>query len=529
MLDALENPNQNAFIIGREETAMGPSYLLDEGEGHLMTVASTGAGKGVGCIIPNLLHYDGPAVVIDPKGEAYQVSAEYRRKMGQEVILLDPFNITGDEENKSSFNPLDIIRLGQDVEVDDVQEFSHMLVQNTATKDPFWDTAARLMCQGLLLHVAHHAPTALRNIAEVAYLANQSSKETEYTHKEMMRTKVPFVKKVGAIGSGFEPKVKASVYSVFQTHMECFNSEAVALATKKTSFDLKDFYMGKAMTIYIVLPPEKLSSHAALLRLWVGAFMSILTRRSAAPEKKTLLVIDEAAQLGNMPEITKMTTLLRGYGVRLWTFWQDLSQLKSLYPLEWKTLLNNCSTIQFFGFNAMLAVKEANEVIGWFHEFDMMNLKENEQVLIRGKSKPKITTRVNYLKENDFVGKHTSNARYDRTLSQEDAKKALGCVRHSDASTQAQTQLIEAIRKIDKLTGDADFNLFCRETKRLIKQKQEQLKVLRQINHKGGSSKGECSPPKNSNILPIPTKLFLEKETETLLREIEKAETDNKK
>ncbi len=36
-----------------------------------MTIASTGAGKGVGCITPALLRHKGPVVVIDPKGEMY--------------------------------------------------------------------------------------------------------------------------------------------------------------------------------------------------------------------------------------------------------------------------------------------------------------------------------------------------------------------------------------------------------------------------------------------------------------------------
>lgn len=73
-----------------------------------MTIASTGAGKGVGCIIPALLRQKGPVVVIDPKGGNYAVTARAMREMGQQVVLLDPFKFTGVEKT-DSLNPLDMI------------------------------------------------------------------------------------------------------------------------------------------------------------------------------------------------------------------------------------------------------------------------------------------------------------------------------------------------------------------------------------------------------------------------------------
>ena len=42
------------------------NYLQWAGDGHIISVAPTRAGKGVGCVIPNLLNYSGSMVVIDP-------------------------------------------------------------------------------------------------------------------------------------------------------------------------------------------------------------------------------------------------------------------------------------------------------------------------------------------------------------------------------------------------------------------------------------------------------------------------------
>ena len=51
-------------------------------DGHVLTCAPTGAGKGIGAVIPNLLTYPGSAFVLDLKGETYAVTARARREIG---------------------------------------------------------------------------------------------------------------------------------------------------------------------------------------------------------------------------------------------------------------------------------------------------------------------------------------------------------------------------------------------------------------------------------------------------------------
>src|SRR5438067_12823330 len=80
-------------FVPRNDHAPTGEPLWYLGDNHLMTVAPTGAGKGRGVIIPNLLSYPGPVVIVDPKGEAYQTTARRRRQMGQRVIILDPFRV----------------------------------------------------------------------------------------------------------------------------------------------------------------------------------------------------------------------------------------------------------------------------------------------------------------------------------------------------------------------------------------------------------------------------------------------------
>ena len=46
-------------------------------------------------MVPALLTWPGPAIFVDPKGEAYAVTAARRAAFGQRVVLFDPFGVTG--------------------------------------------------------------------------------------------------------------------------------------------------------------------------------------------------------------------------------------------------------------------------------------------------------------------------------------------------------------------------------------------------------------------------------------------------
>jgi type IV secretion system protein VirD4 len=55
--------------------------------------APVGAGKSTGLVIPFLLTCDESCVVIDFKGELSLTTALARRRMGHEVIILDPYHL----------------------------------------------------------------------------------------------------------------------------------------------------------------------------------------------------------------------------------------------------------------------------------------------------------------------------------------------------------------------------------------------------------------------------------------------------
>ena len=61
-----------------------PEAVTYDGDAPLLSCAMTGAGKGRGVLIPNMLPIPAHDAV-DIKGELYQVTSRRRREMGQQV------------------------------------------------------------------------------------------------------------------------------------------------------------------------------------------------------------------------------------------------------------------------------------------------------------------------------------------------------------------------------------------------------------------------------------------------------------
>ena len=127
---------------------------------HIVTIAGTRAGKGRSAILPNLAHYGGSVVVIDPKGENATLTAHRRgagggdvQGLGQKICVLDPFKqATVADAQRASFNPLDTLDGGID-DIDQAALIADALIVPGGDRDAHWDESARAWVHALILHV----------------------------------------------------------------------------------------------------------------------------------------------------------------------------------------------------------------------------------------------------------------------------------------------------------------------------------------------------------------------------------------
>ena len=388
--------------------------ILLTGEGHLMTVAPTGAGKGVSCIIPALLRYQGPVVVVDPKGENYAITARRRREMGQKVVLLDPFKITG-EENADSFNPFDLLDPRDPSFVENAAMLVSLLMTPSSgdvRNGDFWNNMGKLLITALVLHQARELEPDQQNLVKTRDLLGLPMDDLNELGKTFQYSDNDELKRLAGILFNPARETIGGYLAHAQHQMEFLKGSMIEDCLKTSTFSTEEVAAGDPLSIYLVLPPNKLESHGKLLRLWIGLFMSAIMKRRHKTDPATLFIIDEAAQLGTLPQLRQAVTLLRGYGVKVWSFWQDVSQIEHLYPADWKTLYNNCKVHQFFGLSTFFAAKAAHNITGYHSIDQILGLDESEMILSVAGDVSVIAQKPAYFSDEAFNGLYDENPFY---------------------------------------------------------------------------------------------------------------------
>ena len=353
--------------IGQFENAEGEmEWVSYKGDRHMHTVAPTRAGKGTTQIIPNLLTYEGSALVIDPKGENDFSTAERRFNMGQEIHIVDPWAVTPLEDLQvSAFNPLDWLDTTDPDLPENAMLLASALVVEGNSKDPFWDEEAKALLQGLIMHVATDAEEdGHRHLPRVCELLVQKQSELDKTFAKMAKSIHPIIRSTGERSLQKEEKLKASVIATAQSHTHFLDSDRIRMNMKESSFKFEDLKT-KPMTIYLVLPSDRLNTFGRWLRLLVQQAITVNARNiETKPDKSILFLLDESAALGRLTMVEQAYGLMAGYGMQLWGIVQDFNQLDRIYDKGWQSFVSNSGMINYFGSSDKMTAEYFSSLCG---------------------------------------------------------------------------------------------------------------------------------------------------------------------
>jgi type IV secretion system protein VirD4 len=380
------------FILGRSTAASrtvgfaarpratAGELVTYSGDGHIITFAPTGTGKTSGPVITNALTHPGQLIVLDMKGEVFAATAEARRKMGQEVCVID----LRDGQESGSLNPVDLaMRCGTDP-CAVARSFAAELIERGADeRDRFWNDWAETMIAGGTSWLIADCPAEERRLSKLFDLFNED--DVCYRIAVLLDEKKVSNRAAKAAFTGLlqlpDQNTRPSVLGSVQTHLRLFDSDLVRRLTDTTTIDLDGFIAGKPMSLYIIVPPARLSAYRPLLRLWLSGLILVLTQRPKPPEERTLMLCDEIGNLGRLEALLTAATLMRSWGVTLWSFWQNAAQLQ-IYGAQANTLADNAGVIQIFGVRNFRMAQDLANVIGGISAEELLRMPSNEQVLL---------------------------------------------------------------------------------------------------------------------------------------------------
>jgi type IV secretory pathway TraG/TraD family ATPase VirD4 len=321
-------------------------YLGYKTDKHLLSVAPTRTGKGRGLILPNLLNLpDHSVFVIDPKGENALVSARYRRSEGHEILIFNPYKIYADEFEArgftqfQSFNPLANLNPTSPNFTDDVTIIAEALIYDTGG-DSHWVEAARGLIVFLITYLVTQ-PDEQPTLRRLHSILSGGYPILKTRILEKAQNNPAVYENVGRYWT--ENNEVQGILATAETQTRIFKSDVICSALEGGAFNFERMKHNK-ISVYLILPSERLITQARYLRMVLLVAMSQFMR-SEKGKHQVLMLLDEFANLGALNIIENGYGLIAGHGVTLWSFVQNLTQLKNLYPKNWPVFVANSGVV----------------------------------------------------------------------------------------------------------------------------------------------------------------------------------------
>ncbi|MCP5284003.1 MAG: type IV secretory system conjugative DNA transfer family protein [Burkholderiaceae bacterium] len=362
------------ILIGRHRG----KFLSLPGQLSVMLSAPTRSGKGVGVVIPNLLNWPDSVVVLDIKGENYDITAGYRAAHGQAVYAFSPF----DEDARSNrWNPLTAVRSSPLHRVGDLLTIGQVFFPNDGggtSSEAFFNDQARNLFLGLGL-VLLETPSLLRTIGEMLRQSSGKGRSLKdhlsglitQRREEGNPLSDECTDAVQRLLSNSENTL-SSVVATFNAPLTIFADAVVDAATSADDFRLEDVRR-RRMSVYVRIPPNRLANARPLLNLFFSQLVSLNTQ--ALPEQdptlkvQCLLVNDEFTAMGRVGVITSAAAFLAGYNLRLLTVVQAMSQLDAVYgEKEARTFATNHGLQILYAPREQRDADEYSAMLGHFTE-----------------------------------------------------------------------------------------------------------------------------------------------------------------
>jgi len=338
------------IVIGRT----GSRLVATQKRQSVVVFGPPGSGKTSAFAIPNVLEWDGPAVVCSVTSEILQTTERVRTLHGRHAWVYDP---TGSVKGAHiGWNPVP-----QCIDFQKATRLAHHLVSlsdlMSVTQGDFWQSAAA----DLLGPLFHAAAIGGRNIEEVmVWLSDPRATQSRSPDgKQAVAFGTALAVLDGAKGHDAQIAARtlrgATLGTAAETMLSFCTTARVSLSVFSTRDGLKstreqtaidfDELIDSGDTLYIVGTEDVQDE---LRPIFVGLIDALLVRvgervqEGRRADKPLLLLLDEAANSAPLTKLPQYAATLRSRDVQLVTIFQDYGQVVRRWGRDnARSILNN--------------------------------------------------------------------------------------------------------------------------------------------------------------------------------------------
>jgi len=344
--DMLKMPGAG-FVCGKigKPNSKG-QYISSSTIPHVMMVAPTRAGKGVGFVIPNLLSFAGSIVVLDVKGENFDKTSRFRALNGDEVYRFSPFDWAN---STHCYNPLARIAKAPTF----AQRFTEVSIladlfldKDNKTLDTFSEAGKSIFVAACLLAIQRKKPT----LGEVnRIVAGGEYKNAQYK-EYAIEAEEDVVRELWTNAASASSRLLTSnIQALMTAGLKQWDNPAVRAATDRSDIDFSVFRKSPH-ALYIVVSEDHIATLAPLLRLLFADLIASLRLNEPGDDEPwpVMIMIDEFQQMGAMPYLERAIHSLASYGGRVAMIAQSLASLDRIYGPEGRESLENGAGLKLY-------------------------------------------------------------------------------------------------------------------------------------------------------------------------------------
>lgn len=369
---------------------------------NTLLIGAPGTGKTRSFVLPNLMSSEEESIVVlDPKGEIYDISGELMREKGYNVRVLDFIN---PENSDIHYNPIHYCRNDNDI-----IKFSRIIVedQQQRTADAFWPLSSQMLCNAFVGFLKEfrserdHTLSAVKKLITAATVCEENPEKTKSKVDlifEEARNQNPSSWACGqyAIIRNAAAKTQKSVVISLAAEFCGFLTPQIAELTDYDDLDLPDFCQNKSI-IYVKCSDIDRSKDKLIAIFFTQLFgelynMADRSKGHSLPRGVKVILDDMGANL-KIPNLDGIISTARGRRISISIILQSMGQLKRQYP-DYTSIVNSCNNVVFLGGSDLETCREMAERLN--RPLDNVLYKDKNTIFVfRQGEKPIVTTPYN--------------------------------------------------------------------------------------------------------------------------------------
>ncbi|MBO7217298.1 MAG: type IV secretory system conjugative DNA transfer family protein [Clostridia bacterium] len=384
---------------------LGNNVLVEGGLAdniNTMLIGAPGTGKTRSYVLPNLMSAeDETVVVLDPKGEIYDMTAPLMEEKGYRVLSLDFVN---PEKSEVHYNPLRYCR-----NEEDIIKLSTLLVedQKSRTVDMFWPLTTQLLCNALVGFLKSHRPENQQHLGSVLRLLQIATVSEENVDRHISKLDAVFqdVEKLDPnswAASQYTLLKRAAAKtqkSIIISLVATFSGIMTPQMTEMMSTDNLNVpsLCEKKTVLYVKCSDTDRSKDKLVSLFFMQLFQELYRIADEAPShvlpRPVHILLDDVGANLKIPNMDGIIATSRGRRISLSLILQSIGQLKKQYE-DYTSILNSCNNVVFLGGSDIETCMEMSQrldkPLG-----DVLYKKSDTIYVFRQGHRPVITTTYN--------------------------------------------------------------------------------------------------------------------------------------